>query len=89
MNDLSFKHHVAVKVMLLTRRFGPFLFWRLQKASTLLERIGSERSWSSRDVEKDVDILERNRLYTIKDLRVLSGESWKVKIAALFSPLAI
>ncbi|KAG9321932.1 hypothetical protein KVV02_004507 [Mortierella alpina] len=47
------------------------------KASTLLEQLGAERSWSSRDVEKDVDILERNRLYTIKELRVLSPESWK------------
>ncbi|KAI7820237.1 hypothetical protein BC939DRAFT_505081 [Gamsiella multidivaricata] len=47
------------------------------KASTLLEQIGAERSWSSRDIEKDVDVLERNRLYTIKDLRVLSLQSWK------------
>ncbi|KAF8934072.1 hypothetical protein BGZ58_005960, partial [Dissophora ornata] len=47
------------------------------KASTLLEQIGTERSWSTRDIEKDVDILERNRLYTIKDLRVLSPQSWK------------
>lgn len=50
-----------------------------QKASTLLEQIGSERSWSSRDIEKDVDILERNRLYSIKELRVLSPESWQVR----------
>ncbi|KAF9352475.1 hypothetical protein BGX26_009726 [Mortierella sp. AD094] len=47
------------------------------KASTLLEQIGAERSWSTRDIERDVDILERNRLYTIKDLRVLSPQSWK------------
>ncbi|KAF9200385.1 hypothetical protein BGZ49_009400 [Haplosporangium sp. Z 27] len=47
------------------------------KASTLLEQIGADRSWSTRDIERDVDILERNRLYTIKDLRVLSHQSWK------------
>ncbi|KAF9998745.1 hypothetical protein BGZ79_007581 [Entomortierella chlamydospora] len=49
----------------------------LTKASTLLEQIGAERSWSTRDIERDVDILERNRLYTIRDLRVLSPQSWK------------
>ncbi|KAJ9079857.1 hypothetical protein DSO57_1031190 [Entomophthora muscae] len=47
------------------------------KASTLLELIASERNWSTSLLDQDLTILERNRLYTVADLRILSKESWK------------
>ncbi|KAI9297621.1 hypothetical protein K502DRAFT_300703 [Neoconidiobolus thromboides FSU 785] len=47
------------------------------KASTLLELIASERNWPSNLVLNDLEILEKNRLFTISDLKVLSKESWK------------
>ncbi|KAG2181433.1 hypothetical protein INT44_008246, partial [Umbelopsis vinacea] len=48
------------------------------RVSTLLEQIGAERSWTSQQMESDISILAHNRLYFVKDLRVLSSESWKV-----------
>ncbi|CAG8448572.1 2097_t:CDS:2 [Ambispora leptoticha] len=47
------------------------------KASTLLEQIGKERSWFEDQINEDLQILEINRIYTVKDLRVLSRDSWK------------
>ncbi|KAK9761259.1 hypothetical protein K7432_013967 [Basidiobolus ranarum] len=47
------------------------------KASTLLEQIASERSWIRKNVNEDLAILERNRLYAVRDLRDLSQDSWK------------
>ncbi|KAG9286697.1 hypothetical protein G9A89_012247 [Geosiphon pyriformis] len=46
------------------------------KASTLLEQIGAERSWYEDQINSDLSILERNRIYTVTDLRILSRESW-------------
>ncbi|KAH8548603.1 hypothetical protein BGW37DRAFT_505578 [Umbelopsis sp. PMI_123] len=48
------------------------------RVSTLLEQIGAERSWTSQQMESDISILAHNRLYFVRDLRVLSFESWKV-----------
>ncbi|KAI9315384.1 hypothetical protein BX666DRAFT_397076 [Dichotomocladium elegans] len=48
------------------------------RASTLLEQIGKERSWTDDQIEQDVDILDRNRLYYVRDLRALSDHSWTV-----------
>ncbi|KAG2180164.1 hypothetical protein INT43_003953, partial [Umbelopsis isabellina] len=47
------------------------------RSSTLLEQIGHERSWTSQQMDSDIAILVHNRLYFVKDLRVLSAESWK------------
>jgi hypothetical protein len=45
-----------------------------------MEQIACERNWSYEMIEKDLEILEKNRLFTVSDLRVLSKYSWKVKI---------
>ncbi|CAG8441743.1 1442_t:CDS:2 [Ambispora gerdemannii] len=47
------------------------------KASTLLEQIGTERSWLEDQINLDLAILESNRIYTVGDLRFLSRDSWK------------
>ncbi|KAI8967299.1 hypothetical protein BDF20DRAFT_901727 [Mycotypha africana] len=44
--------------------------------STVLQHIGQEKNWSSQDVEKDLEVLNRNRLFYIRDLKSLSGDSW-------------
>ncbi|KAL1924347.1 uncharacterized protein VTP21DRAFT_7382 [Calcarisporiella thermophila] len=46
------------------------------RASTLIEQIGSERSWTASQIASDLEILEKNRIYTVSDLRILSKESW-------------
>ncbi|KAI8337266.1 hypothetical protein BC941DRAFT_427206, partial [Chlamydoabsidia padenii] len=48
------------------------------RTSTLLEQIGKERSWTDEQVDEDIAILEKNRLYLVRDLRVLSNQSWEV-----------
>ncbi|KAI7879653.1 hypothetical protein K492DRAFT_230894 [Lichtheimia hyalospora FSU 10163] len=48
------------------------------RASTLLEQIGKERSWTDDQIDRDIDILEHNRLYFVRDLRALSNHSWTV-----------
>lgn len=47
------------------------------KVSTLLEQIGKERSWEDDKIEADIVVCEDNRLYFVRDLRILSQESWK------------
>ncbi|CAO3653705.1 unnamed protein product [Cunninghamella echinulata] len=46
------------------------------RTSTLLEQIGKEYAWSDEQVDQDIDVLEKNRLYLVRDLRVLSNQSW-------------
>ncbi|ORY91081.1 hypothetical protein BCR43DRAFT_498480 [Syncephalastrum racemosum] len=48
------------------------------RVSTLLEQIGCERSWSQDQIDNDLRVLDRNRLYFIRDLRSLSNYSWQV-----------
>ncbi|KAI9253519.1 hypothetical protein BDA99DRAFT_540772 [Phascolomyces articulosus] len=48
------------------------------RASTLLEQIGKERSWTDEQIDHDIDILDNNRLYFVRDLRSLSNQSWTV-----------
>ncbi|KAG1471765.1 hypothetical protein G6F56_001938 [Rhizopus delemar] len=42
----------------------------------LLGNIGKKKKWSEKDVENDISILEKNRIYTVNDLKSLSRESW-------------
>lgn len=37
----------------------------IQRASTLLEQIGKERSWSDEQIDCDLAVLEKNRLYYV------------------------
>ncbi|CAO3649644.1 unnamed protein product [Cunninghamella blakesleeana] len=46
------------------------------RTSTLLEQIGKDYNWSDEQVDHDIDILENNRLYLVRDLRILSNQSW-------------
>ncbi|ORY91067.1 hypothetical protein BCR43DRAFT_498450 [Syncephalastrum racemosum] len=46
------------------------------RASTLLEQIGCERAWSQDQIEADLNVLDKNRLYFLRDLRALSNQSW-------------
>ncbi|KAG0174381.1 hypothetical protein DFQ30_004694, partial [Apophysomyces sp. BC1015] len=48
------------------------------RTSTLLEQLGQERSWTEDQIDHDINILENNRLYFVRDLRVLSEHSWTV-----------
>ncbi|KAI8081298.1 uncharacterized protein BX664DRAFT_301913 [Halteromyces radiatus] len=48
------------------------------RTSTLLEQIGKDRSWTDDQVDSDIAILEKNRLYFVRDLRILSNHSWSV-----------
>ncbi|ORZ25156.1 hypothetical protein BCR42DRAFT_444959 [Absidia repens] len=48
------------------------------RTSTLLEQIGKERSWTSEQIDNDIAVLDKNRLYLVRDLRVLSNHSWSV-----------
>ncbi|KAI8879991.1 hypothetical protein K501DRAFT_287097, partial [Backusella circina FSU 941] len=45
---------------------------------TLLQEIAKEKEWTESEVESDLTILERNRLFYVKDLKTLSKESWAV-----------
>ncbi|KAI8074547.1 hypothetical protein BC940DRAFT_288503 [Gongronella butleri] len=48
------------------------------RTSTLIEQIGKDRGWTDDQVQSDVDILQKNRLYYVRDLRSLSDHSWTV-----------
>ncbi|KAG2227893.1 hypothetical protein INT45_002131 [Circinella minor] len=48
------------------------------RASTLMEQIGKERSWTDEQIDQDCVILDDNRLYFVRDLRALSNQSWSV-----------
>jgi hypothetical protein len=50
-------------------------FW-LQRASTLLEKIGSERSWTAQQMESDIAILSHNRLYFVSYMS--SKRNWQI-----------
>ncbi|CAG8481094.1 4762_t:CDS:2 [Acaulospora morrowiae] len=47
------------------------------KVDVLLKRIGAESSWPNHQMKSDMEVLFKNRIYTVKDLRTLSKESWK------------
>ncbi|KAI8985382.1 hypothetical protein BDB01DRAFT_787908 [Pilobolus umbonatus] len=42
----------------------------------LIRKIAAERNWSKTDIDNDITILERNRLFYVGDLKALSKESW-------------
>ncbi|KAI9005850.1 hypothetical protein CLU79DRAFT_780702 [Phycomyces nitens] len=44
----------------------------------LLKKIGEDQQWSESQVDNDTTILQRNRLYSVRDLRDLSDESWEI-----------
>ncbi|SAM01328.1 hypothetical protein [Absidia glauca] len=48
------------------------------QTSILVEQIGKDRSWSREQVKEDIAILEKNRLFLVRDLRALSEHSWSV-----------
>ncbi|OZJ06618.1 hypothetical protein BZG36_00314 [Bifiguratus adelaidae] len=48
------------------------------RVSTLLEQIAKERSWSDEQILQDLTIADKHRLYFVKDLLLLSDQSWQV-----------
>jgi len=54
------------------------LFIVHQRAADLLRLLGGERSWSESEIQIDLNVLELNRLRTVRDLRSLSEKSWEV-----------
>ncbi|KAI9254221.1 hypothetical protein BY458DRAFT_521134 [Sporodiniella umbellata] len=46
------------------------------KVKELLGDIGKKKKWSEKDVKNDISILEKNRIFTVNDLKSLSRESW-------------
>ncbi|KAF0528311.1 ammonium transporter [Gigaspora margarita] len=43
----------------------------------LLRQIGVEHSWPENQINSDINVLTKNRIFLIRDLRILSNESWK------------
>ncbi|CAG8490529.1 7119_t:CDS:2 [Acaulospora colombiana] len=48
------------------------------RVDILIKKIGAEYSWHNDQMKSDIAVLLRNRIYTVRDLRILSKESWKV-----------
>ncbi|CAG8467375.1 8911_t:CDS:2 [Diversispora eburnea] len=47
------------------------------KIDSVIKQISVENSWPEDQLKSDLTILIKNRIYTVKDLRVLSKESWE------------
>ncbi|KAI9309315.1 hypothetical protein BJ944DRAFT_258760 [Cunninghamella echinulata] len=58
-------------------KHNPILLPSTMRVSVLLRRIGLERSWTQEQINGDLEILNKNRIYTVRDLLSLSDYSWK------------
>ncbi|CAG8567730.1 5047_t:CDS:2 [Paraglomus brasilianum] len=65
-----------------------FLYPNHMRAADLLRLLGGERSWSESEIQIDLNVLELNRLRTVRDLRSLSEKSWeKIQLLPLVKDL--
>ncbi|KAI8812630.1 hypothetical protein BJ742DRAFT_655035, partial [Cladochytrium replicatum] len=46
-------------------------------ATKLISEIGTQRKWSEGDINRDVKVMQDQRLYTVADLRLLGPEAWR------------
>ncbi|KAI8809206.1 hypothetical protein BJ742DRAFT_805448 [Cladochytrium replicatum] len=46
-------------------------------AAKLLSEIGFQRNWSDEDIDRDVRVMQDQRLYTLVDLRLLGPKAWR------------
>ncbi|CAO3647326.1 unnamed protein product [Cunninghamella blakesleeana] len=71
------KPSLNIKTDVTIDKYNSILLPSTMRASVLLRRIGLERSWTQEQINNDLEILNKNRIYTVQDLLSLSDYSWK------------